>query len=181
VYNGSNGVIYNTNKNAKYFTKVLCSNGNSKFHMNNGDVKSYNYNVRSMGIYSEMGESVLHDVSIETSKFYQAFNGGKGQFINNEILFNSTFTTANPTLDNGVIVWEDGGNNSYWANCNFNLNNSSVSSGTRTSVNGTQYWNTSTFTNVPSTARLRSDFNSSVYAPLVTGIIKEAFSNSYIW
>jgi hypothetical protein len=178
VYNGSNGVIYNTNKNAKYFTKVLCSNGNSKFHMNNGDVKSYNYNVGSMGIYSEMGESSLHNVSIETHRFYQAFNGGKGQFINNEILFNSTFATANPN-DNKIIVWEDGGNNSYWFNCNFNLNNSSI--GTRTSVNGTQYWNTSTFTNVPSTARLRSDFNSSVYAPLVTGIIKEASSNSYLW
>jgi hypothetical protein len=179
VYNGSNGVIYNTNKNAKYFTKVLCSNGNSKFHMNNGDVKSYNYNVGSMGIYSEMGESSLHSVSIETSKFYQAFNGGKGQFINNEILFNSTFATANPTLDNSVMVWEDGGNSSQWYNCNFNLNNSSL--GTRTAVNGTQFWNSSTFTNVPSTARLRSDFNSSVYAPLVTGIIKEASSDSYIW
>jgi hypothetical protein len=173
----SNVNIVNQNNNSEYINKYFCITGASNFKMTGGKVTSYNYNTPSLGVYNVSSKVTLYQVSIEANRVIESWNNGVGNFENCTFIFNTTYALANPSSQR-IYIWEDNGNTSTFAGCTFDLNN--VSTGIRTSVNGTQFWiDSGTFLNTGASPALNSNFNSVIYAPLVTAIPKVVDASSY--
>ena len=175
----SNVNVVNQNDKSEYINKYFCATTISDFSMSNGKVTSFDYNTSSIGIYNTSSKVRLYQVSIEAHRVINSWNNADSTFDSCIFKFNTTYALANPSQTR-IYIWEDNGNTSTFYNCTLDLNN--LSEGIRTSVNGTQFWtDSSNFINVPGNARLISDFNSIVYAPLVTGITKLAGNAALIY
>lgn len=175
--NNSSVIIYNKNEKSEYTNSVFASVTTGSFTMWKGKVKGYNYNVATQGIANISGKVRLNAVSIEAHRVITSWNNGDNTFENCTFIFNTIYALANPTQSR-IYIWEDNGNTSSFTGCTFDLNNLSL--GIRTSVNGTQFWiDSGTFLNTGASPALNSNFNSIIYAPLVTAIPKVADASSY--
>jgi hypothetical protein len=171
--------IYNENNNSRYVNKYFCVTQTSEFNMYRGQVTSFNYSTPTLGVYNVSSKVRLSQVSMEANRVINSWNNADSTFDSCTFIFNTTYALANPTQSR-IYIWEDNGNTSTFYNCTLDLNN--LSEGIRSSINGTQFWtDSSNFINVPGNARLIADFNSIIYAPLVTGITKFASTNSLIY
>jgi hypothetical protein len=179
ILENSSVYIYNQNNYSKYNNTYFCVTTSSNFNMFSGHIGCFDYTIPTLGVYNLSSKVRLNGVYLESNRVINSWNNADSTFENCTFVFNTTWALANPT-QNKFFIWEDNGCTSTFANCTLDLNN--LSTGIRSSVNGTQFWiDSSNFINVPGNARLISDFNSIVYAPLVTGITKLAGTNSLIY
>ena len=178
--NNSSVLIFNKNNKSKYINTIFASVNTGSFTMWSGKVEGYNYNVGTQGIANISGKVRLNGVSIESNRVLTSWNNSDNAFDNCTFIYNTTFALANPST-NKYIIWEDGGNMSTFTNlCTFDLNN--LSTGIRTSINGTQYWTDSgTFLNIGGSPTLFADYNSVIYAFPVIGIPKLSSNNSFVY
>ena len=173
----SNVNIVNENNNSEYINKYFCVTTISDFSMSNGKVMSFDYTTPTISVYNVSSKVRLSQVSMEAHRVINSWNNGDSTFDNCTFIFNTTYALANPSAQR-IYIWEDNGNTSTFTGCTFDLNNLSL--GIRTSVNGTQFWiDSGTFLNTGASPALNSNFNSIIYAPLVTAIPKVADASSY--